>query len=249
MKGFLASCVMVLAMYNSQAQTISRIPDSARNRMERDMWDRNEKKLEADEEWVKNKLVSLALKNPLLAQAEANVQIANINRKKANSTLLGAVSAGANINEFVFNNSAAANFFPKYNIGLSIPLDLFAKNKTTKQVADQNILLADAIKAQQTNYIKADVLARYENYKEKKELVELQKISMENDLIAYQSAQKDYAEGTLKLVEMNKFYQSYINAKAYLISREKDLNVAVIQLEEIIGVPLNEALEIKPKKK
>lgn len=249
MKGMLLAVLIGVAMNNCSAQTIARVPDSARNKMERDMWERNEKKKDADEEWVRNKLISLALKNPILQQAEANVQIAKINRVKANSTLLGAVSVGANINEFVFNNSAAASFFPKYNIGLTVPLDLFSKSKSNKEIADQTITINEALKVQQTNAIKAEVLARYENYKEKKELVELQKISLENDLIAYQSAQKDYAEETIKLVEMNKLYQSYINEKAKLVSIERDLNVSIIQLEELIGVPLEEALEIKPKKK
>jgi outer membrane protein TolC len=236
------------------AQSLAKMPDSVRNRRAAEHKaaqtvvrapatpDTAVAYKPKDETAIKDSLVKLALKNPLFTVADANITIAELNRKKANSAWLSSISAGANINEFVIQGSAAASFFPKYNLGIAIPFDIIQKNKLAKSTADQTIIINEALKAQQANTIRAEVLTRYENYKEKKQLVELQKISMENDLSAYESAQQDYADGVMKLAEMNKVYQSYVGEKSKLVSREKELNVAVIQLEEMIGVPLDSVL-------
>jgi outer membrane protein TolC len=192
---------------------------------------------------IKEKLVKLALKNAQMAGADANVKIAEIARKKANSSMLNSISVGGNINEFVVNNSPSANFFPKYNAGLSVPLDLFAKNRAEKNTANQTIIINKALREQVEANLKARVLIQYELYKEKKELVELQKIAMEDDLAAYERAQKDFKEDAITLEELNKIYKASIAEKAYLATKERDLNIAVIQMEEIIGVPLKTALQ------
>ena len=249
----------LLVSFSGISQSLQKMPDSIRNRRNQPQRPVSNPPVEtvsavdtivisdissgntpamSDERSIKDTLVSLALRNPVFTVADANITIAELTRRKANSAWLSNVSAGANINEFVINGSAAASFFPKYNVGVSIPFDIFQKNKLAKSSADQTIIINKAMKDQQAIAIKAEVLTRYENYKEKKQLVELQKISMENDLSAYENAQLEYADGTLKLNDMNKVYQSYVAEKSKLVSREKELNVAIIQLEEMIGVPL-----------
>lgn len=241
--------LILLLSHTGVGQSLQKIPDSIRNKKinQNPKSSEIEKKvlsndslvnISPDDELIKQKLIKLALKNPSFIVADANIAIAELNRKKANTAWLSQISAGANINEFVIQGSAAASFFPKYNLGVSIPFDIIQKTKLAKTTADQTIIINEAMKTQQSIAIKAEVLTRYENYKEKKQLVELQKISMENDLSAYENAQIDYAEGTLKISEMNKVYQSYVNEKSKLVSREREVNVAIIQLEEIIGVPL-----------
>ncbi len=235
---------LIISSFQIQAQSLSKMPDSVKTKLE------EEKKgvvvtpvkaAESDDA-IKARLIKLALKNPELQVIEASLKIAEINYVKSKSTLLSSVSIGANINEFVVSNSAVASLFPKYNLGVSIPLDLFAKAKAVKQVASQDVLIAQAQKAQQEKVIKMEVLSRYENYKEKKELLELQKISMEDDFAAYQRAQQQYADDDIELVEMNKLYKAYINEKATLTSLQKNFNVAIIELESILGVSLEKAL-------
>ena len=196
-----------------------------------------------NEEDIKAKLIFLALNNPQAVAADANVRIAEIARRKANSSMLGSVSLGGNVNEFVINNSPAANFFPKYNFGLTIPLDMFAKNKAEKRTADEMIIINTSQKEQIGESLKAKVLIQYENYKEKKELLELQRVATDDDIAAYEKAQKDYKDDILTIEDVNKIYRELLNSKSNLASKEKDLNVAIIQIEELIGVPLKTVLE------
>jgi outer membrane protein TolC len=188
-------------------------------------------------------LIQLVTENPEIKVADANVKIAEIDYKKAKTVPLSAVSAGANINEFVISNSAAANFFPKYNLGILIPLDIVAKSRREKQVAQQNMVIQNETRKTTTLQLKTKVLILFEDYKEKKELVRLQKISMEDEYQGYLSAQKDYADGNIEIVDLNRFYQAYLNKQADLVTRERNLNVAILQIEEQIGMDFNVAYE------
>lgn len=195
------------------------------------------------EDDIKAKLILLALNNAQAVAADANVRIAEIARRKANSSFLSSVSLGGNVNEFVINNSPAANFFPKYNFGFTIPLDMFARNRAEKRTADEMIIFSSSQKELIGEALKAKVLAQYENYKEKKELLELQRIITDDDIAAYEKAQKDYKDEITTIEEVNKLYREYIDSRATLATKEKDLNIAIIGIEETIGVPLKTVLE------
>jgi outer membrane protein TolC len=196
-----------------------------------------------NEDDVKAQLILFALNNAQAVAADASVRIAEIARRKANSSFLGSVNLGGNVNEFVINNSPAANFFPKYNFGLTIPLDMFAKNKAEKRTANEMIIINTSQKELIGEALKAKVLIQYENYKEKKVLLELQRITTDDDIAAYEKAQKDYKNDIITIDDVNKIYREMIRSRGNLVSREKDLNIAIIEIEETIGVPLKTVLE------
>ncbi len=238
--------VFVFFSHSIMAQSLSKMPDSVRKAVDEyngvgQVVKTPQPALSDDA--IKEKLVKLALKNNAeVTAADAQIRIAEISRKRANSSMLSSVNLGANANEFVINNSPAANFFPKYNIGVSIPLDLFAKNKAEKQTANQMITINTAQKELVEKSIRAKVLILYETYKEKKQLVELQKMAMEEDIAAYEKAQQDYAENIITLEDVNKIYKASVNEKSILATKQKEFNIAVIELEEAIGMPLSKAL-------
>lgn len=247
MKIFLI-CMIIISGNSLWAQSLAKVPDSVRKvvddyNMVNKTAVSNSSNLIDNEEILKDKLVKLAFKNAGITAADANIRIAEISRKKANSSFLSSVNLGANVNEFVVNNSPAANFFPKYNLGVTIPLDLFAKNKAEKNTADQMIIFNTSQKELLKANIKARVLMQYETYKEKKELVELQKMAMEEDIDAYERAQQDFKDEVITLEELNKIFKLSVYEKAILSTKEKDLRIAIIQMEEIIGVPIQKALQ------
>ncbi|MBN8834696.1 MAG: hypothetical protein ABS68_14410 [Niastella sp. SCN 39-18] len=187
---------------------------------------------------LKKKLVQLALDNSELRVADANIEIAKAQFKYAKSSWLSSISAGANVNEFVINNSAAASFFPKYNVGLALPFDIASRTKKEKKVARENIEINQELKKQKMASIEKETLVRYENYKEQHEILMLQQASLEYDLTANEAAKKSYADGEIKLEDMNKAYQVVLSEKANLISKKRNYNVAKLELEEIIGVKI-----------
>lgn len=232
-----------------KAQRIPQVPDSVRKKYQLnnprpaaakviDLSTLNQDSL------IKIKLVRLASNNPVLVAADAGIRIAETEFDRAKYSWLSSVSAGANINEFVINNSPAASFFPKYNLGITIPLNIISKTKSEKKIATQNIIINTENKNERLRVMKTMVLSLYEEYKEKKELLRLQKIGMDDDYQAYLAAQKNYADGSIELDEMNRIYKSYVNEQGKLITKEKELNIAVIQIEELINMPLQIALKL-----
>lgn len=243
MKVFFFCCIAFLAEA-ACAQRIQQVPDSLRKKPEatKPVVERARN----NEQEIKDRLVRLAQKNPAFTADDAAIEIAVLNRQKANSSWLSSVTLGGNINEFVVNNTPAANFYPKYNLGVLVPLDIYSRNKNERKVGDQNIIIANAAKEQRLNEIKAETLIRYENYKEQKELVNLEKVSVDNNYSDYLAAQNNYADGTITVDVLNKIYGGYVLEQFKLVTLKKQLNVAIIQLEEIIGVSLSQALPNVP---
>ena len=216
------------------AQRIAQVPDSLRKQPVVQAVD--------EDAAIKAHLVKLAQKNPTFLSDDATIEIAELNRKKANSSWLSSVVIGGNLNEFSINNSPAGNFYPKYNFGVQIPLDIYARNKNERKVGDQNIIIANAAKADRMNRVKAETLIRYENFKEQRELSNLQKISVDNNYSDYLAAQSNFADNVITVDVLNKIYQGYVLEQFKLVELKKELNVAVIQLEEMIGMPLAKAI-------
>ena len=245
---YLITIFIFLFYSGSYGQRIPQVPDSIR---------KNYKEAQAvsaakntidysrlnQDSLIKAKLVKLAMANPSIEIAEANQRIATSEFAKTKTSWLSAFNAGANVNEFVIQGSPAANFFPKYNIGVSVPFDIVPKLKRDKKVARENIFISSEVLKDREQFLKAQVLIAYENYKEKKEMVFLQKSSIEYDFSAYEAAQSNYTAGDVTMEDMNKTHQLYLNEKAKLISKEKDLNIATIELEQLIGLPLAQALK------
>ncbi len=216
------------------AQRIQQVPDSLRKQPPVQRVD--------EDQAIKNRLVKLAQKNPAFMADDAAIEIAVLNRKKANSSWLNSVVLGGNLNEFSINNSPAGNFYPKYNFGVQLPLDIYARNKNERKVGDQNIIIANAAKEDRLNTVKAETLIRYENFKEQRDLTNLQKISVDNNYSDYLAAQSNFADNTITVDVLNKIYQGYVLDQFKLVQLKKELNVAIIQLEEMIGMPLTKVI-------
>ena len=193
---------------------------------------------------IKVKLVQLAMNNPQLKIADASIQIAKSDISKANNSWLSTVNASANINEFVVNGSPGALYYPKYNFGLSIPFDIASKTKNLKKTANENLIINKELKKHKAEVIKAQVLMAYENYKEQRELVLIEKSFIEYKFAADEGAQQAFTDGEITIDDMNKMHQAYLQEKEKLITRQRDFNVAIIMLEQIVGVPLEQAIKL-----
>ena len=195
---------------------------------------------------IKQKLIELAMKNPALNESNALIGGAQYELKQSKTLWLNTVTLSGNVNEFVINQTvingqSVASYFPKYNIGVNVPLGLFGRQD--KNISKEKVKVFEAQKETRTREIKKIVLIRYEDYKEKKELLELQKQITDGQYSTYQQKQKDFANGEVNdIKDVNKEYELWILQRSTQRTRERDLQVAQLELEEIIGIPLEEAL-------
>ena len=188
---------------------------------------------------IKEKLIFLAMQNPSIQNRDALVNASEYQYRKSKSAWLEAITLSGNVNEFVVNNSPNSSFFPKYNMGVALPLNLFGKSANEKKSAREMVRVAEAGKLEETRRVKKEVLVRYENYKEKKDIYDFNKRLSIGRRANYTTLQKAFAEGSLDRIEdLNKGNQEVIDQEITERSSKRDYLVAILELEELIGVEL-----------
>lgn len=190
---------------------------------------------------IRETLIQLAVLNSDVQIDEANVNIAKYNLKKAKFSFLDQVAVSGNVNEFVIKGSASAIYYPKYNIGFSIPLGIFHKQSNDVKIAKEIITINEITRNEKIKVIRTEVLTKYENYLEKKQVLDLQREITEEEYTLWLKAQKDY-QVSGKMDELNKAYKNYNTELSKQRSAERDLRVAYIELEEKVGFRLDEVL-------
>jgi outer membrane protein TolC len=196
---------------------------------------------------IRERLVQLALQNPQYEMADHASRAAGYQIKIAKSAYLGLLSAQGNINEFTINkNAARVNnvtypvLYPKYNFSLNVPFDIFARTKNSTKIAEENYYLAEAMKNDKFREVKADVLTRYENYLLAKQLVEYQGKLTQGEYSSLKRAESDFAENLIKLDDLELAQKNYITEQVKSLTLQKDLNLAKIEIERVIGVKIED---------
>jgi len=195
---------------------------------------------------IREKLVQLAMQNPEFEISERQVSVAGLELRKSKQKILGNVAIQGNLNEFSLkNNGLTASLYPRYNIGVTVPLDLFLTRSNDIKIARQNLGIAQASKNQQFREIKALVLTSYEGY-----LMHLQKLVFQNQLTEdastiFKQKEKDFSEGIIDEELYNRAYRVWTEEQSRKVEFQHDVNVSKIELERFIGVPLDSVL---PKK-
>ena len=197
---------------------------------------------------IREKLVQLAMQNPNYEIADRQVAVANDQLKKSKGAWLGAFSAQGNLNEFSLNPPTNANgttasyFYPRYNVSLSVPFDMFSSKKNDIKIARQNLGIAQAQKNERFREIKAEVLTVYEDYLLFKQHLEFQSQVVQDAEAVYVQAEKDFSDGIIKQEDYNKAFKGRAEEKTRLAEIMHSYNISKINLEKLIGVPIETVL-------
>ena len=198
---------------------------------------------------IRERLVQLAMQNPTYEMADHAANAAEYQVRMAKGNWLSIIQASGNINEFTINqifetgNAATQNiYFPKYNLGLTIPMDLFSRQKNTVKIAKENYLIAEAQKNDRFRQIRADVLTKYEDYLLDKQMLDFQSQVAQDQFTLYKRAEKDFQDGIIKLEEFEKSYKGWVEEQSKKLLYQRNLNVIKLDLERIIGVKLEDVL-------
>ena len=199
---------------------------------------------------IRERLVQLALQNPTYEIADHGVNVANYSLRQAKSLPLGLFSAAGNINEFTIhtpkqkdaqgNEVAIPQYFPRYNFGVGIPFDIVSRAKNTTKIARENLYIAQATRNDKFRQIRAEVLTKYEDYLLSKQMVEFQSQITQNEYGTYKRTEKDYQDNLIKLDEVDKTYKNWVSEQIKSIALQRNLNVAKIDLERLIGVKIED---------
>jgi outer membrane protein TolC len=195
---------------------------------------------------IRERLVQLAMQNSSYEMADHMALAASYQIKIAKSSYLGLLSAQGNINEFTISKPTNTQgqqipyYYPRYNLALNIPFDIFTKTTNLTKIARENYAIAAAAKNEKFREIKADVLTKYENYLLAKQLVELQGKITQSEYAGLKRAESDFAENLIKLEDVDRTQKSYVTEQVKSLTLQKDLNLARIEIEKVIGVKIED---------
>ena len=191
---------------------------------------------------ISEKLVRLAWQNyPANKAAQHEILIAKHNINVAGSSWLNMAGVSANLNEFNINpeaNPSNNNFYPRYNIGIRIPFGAFMEFPNKIKIAKEQYEISKLNLNQLKLTVRAEVLIRHQVYLAEKALFQMQTITIENEENTFALVEQRFIKEEMTLEEYNAALIKLNTEREKLINLESSYAITKINLETLIGVPL-----------
>ena len=122
---------------------------------------------EVDDTAIESRLVELALGQPNYSQTLYQQKILEYQLKKQRTAWLNLLTLSTTYNDQTFAKSSTnpTYVYPKFYIGVTIPLGLIASAGTDLKMTKQSELISKDQQAELAKSIKASVLSNYKQYK------------------------------------------------------------------------------------
>lgn len=200
---------------------------------------------------IREKLVQLAIQNPTYEVADRKVTIADQELSRTKTKVLSQITVAGNLNEFSINPPANGynTLYPRYNIGATLPLDLFITRARDIRIAKENLGIAQAERNERYRLIKAQVLTAYEDYLLAKQKLEFQSQITQDAFQEYKQQERDFSDGIIEQKEYNAAFRKWTDEQSKKIEMQRNLNVIKLDLEAMIGMPFDELLASYEKDK
>ncbi len=147
------------------------------------------------------------------------------------------------------NPNQLFTIYPRFNFGARIKLGTLINNPKERRKAEYEVKIVELERDQEKLAIRAKTLERYQNYLLANEILLTRKQAEEDSYQTYLLIKEKFRRGDAELDDHNSASTSYFNAKEKFISAKSDVKVAIIQIEEMIGIPFADALKYGPKEK
>lgn len=155
---------------------------------------------------------------------------------KPDTVFLGGVGNG---------DASTSSLFPIFNFNAAVSLGTFTNRKNKLGIAEQRVKIAEANVNQKKLNVRMEILKRYEEY-------EMQQETLKAVTQAEQSAEQAFTLVTdlfkadkATFEDYNTASNSYNSAIEKRIKTSADLNIARLMIEEMIGIPFDEAMRMR----
>ncbi|HEU4471290.1 MAG TPA: TolC family protein [Flavisolibacter sp.] len=195
---------------------------------------------------IENRLVALAMTSPVYDASMHRIKINELELKKAKNSWMNLLTISTNYNDQSFAPTQTV-VYPKYFFGLTIPLGVIFSQGNQVKTARAAVALSKDQQEELARDIKADVLAKYRQYKLYNALIEVQS-ELINDVLAHaMQAEDDFKKGKIGV----EAYITSLKSKNEELVKNMNLkyqqDVVKLEIEKIIGVPLESVLQPVPE--
>lgn len=190
------------------------------------------------------RLVQLAWRNhPSNKVVTQKVEFAQSLRAKARWSWLDNIFVEGNYNEFTGKDEVddmARAFYPRYNVGVRLPLSIFVQAPLSAQAANDQVLISEYDVNAKKLEVRESVLLSVEKLKERFKIIKLRERIQEDYFLMLQSAEKKFKAGEITLENYRATSQAYYMKEEEIIQARSFFNQQRIGLEAMIGVELKD---------
>ncbi|WKZ60962.1 MAG: TolC family protein [Cyclobacteriaceae bacterium] len=191
------------------------------------------------------KLVQLAWKNhPTNEILRRELMIAQYQVGRSAADWLDLITIQGNINEFNIKaqDAAVPVFLPRYNFGISIPLGVLVANPNeTKQNRQRLSIAQEEINAQKLE-VRRVVLKSYNEYQLREKIFRIQSQQFSDIESNFKLIEQRFKNGELTFETFTAGQSDLNRASIQLLEAERDLKNAKLDLEQLIGVRLEDVM-------
>jgi len=201
---------------------------------------------EVEDTVIENRLVELALAQPNYEQTLYQQKIFEYQLKKQRTAWLNLLTLSTTYNDQTFAKSNTVNptyVYPKFYIGVTIPLGLIASAGTDLKMTKQSQLIEKAQQAELAKSIKASVLSNYMQYKANEKLLLIQNQAVDDEQAAFLSAEQKFRNGTVTVEAYNEASKKYNDEVVKAINLQLQQDLIKVELERLIGRRLEDVLK------
>lgn len=166
--------------------------------------------------------------------------------KQAKLEWLDGLTASFNLNEGNLNPSEVNTnlFFPRYNFGFRLSVGSILSTPSKVKFANLGKDIAVENVGQQKLAMRREVLSRYFTYLYALDLLKVKMQAYQDIYSNYTMASQSFRNGEISLDEYNKALGARNNAQEGRLLAQREVVMAELQLEELIGMELERAREI-----
>ncbi|MEJ7645647.1 MAG: TolC family protein [Chryseolinea sp.] len=190
------------------------------------------------------RLVQMAWRNHPSNKVEMQkVEQAQTLRSKARWSWLDNIYVEGNYNEFTGKEEVddlARAFYPRYNVGVRLPLGTFVQTPLSAQAANDNVIISEYNVNAKKLSVRENVMLAVERLKEKFKVVKLRERIQEDYFLMFQNAEKKFKAGEMTIESYRTTSQAYYLKEEEIIQARSSFNQQRIELEAMIGVELKD---------
>ena len=194
---------------------------------------------------IQSRLVTLALQGPRYGAATHQVNVATEQLNIAKRSWLNLLSISGNFNQFDLpgNNQNAQYVYPKYLLGVTIPIGLFFEIGPQTRAARESVSVYRSNQEELARTIRMQVLSQYTTYKNYSALIGLENTILVDQQAALNQMEKKFQDGTATIEQYNIANKAYTDERVKMLNLQLSQDLVRLDIERMIGVSLDSVIK------
>ena len=195
---------------------------------------------------IQARLVMLTLQGPRYEAATHQVGVATQQLNTSKRTWLNLLSISANFNEFDLpghSQQTTQYVYPKYLIGVTIPIGLFFEMGPQIKAARENVMVIRSNQEDLARTLRMQVLSQYATYKNYSALITLENTVLVDQQSAMNQVEKKFQDASISIDQYNTANRAYTDERVKMLNLQLSQDQVRLDIERLTGVSLDTVIK------